>query len=310
MSAMWSKSTSTRSRRAAGGPLFDEAFLRRLQRLSLQAQRTLRGRATAGDHLSRHQLPTTVFSDHRPYTEGDDYRHVDWHTYAHHDEMFVKLGEVEQDVAVHILLDASRSMQWGEPPKLRAAQQLAGAIGYLALTHNDRLHVAPFGAALGRELGPARGKSRVVEMLRFVEHASADGATRLASVLTGYAKRHERGGLLVVCSDLLAPEGLEEGLRLLPPPRWQVLVLHLLAPAELRPELLGPVELEDAETGEVIRLTLDDEAASAYRANLADWQAGIASTCMRRGATYAQIDTGWQLERQIIPYLRARQILT
>ncbi|HWQ12758.1 MAG TPA: DUF58 domain-containing protein, partial [Roseiflexaceae bacterium] len=264
----------------------------------------------AGDHLSRHQLPTTVFSDHRPYTEGDDYRHVDWHTYAHHDEMFVKLGEVEQDVAVHILLDASRSMRWGEPPKLRAAQQLAGAIGYLALAHNDRLHVTPFGGAAGRSFGPAQGKSRVVEMLRFIEGATADDTTRLTGVLGGYARRHERGGLLVVCSDLLAPEGLEEGLRALPPPRWQVLVLHLLSPAEQRPELLGPVELEDAETGEVIRLTLDDEAAAAYRANLAAWQAGVAASCARRGATYAQVNTGWQLERQIIPYLRARRILT
>ncbi|MEN9935847.1 MAG: hypothetical protein RLZZ387_2426 [Chloroflexota bacterium] len=307
---MWFKSTSTRNRRADAAPLFDEAFLRRLQRLGLQAQRTLRGRAAAGDHLSRHRLPTTVFSDHRPYTEGDDYRYVDWNAYGHHDTMFVKLGEVEQDIGIHVLLDVSRSMQWGDPPKLRAAQQLAGAIGYLGLTHNDRVHVAPFGAALQREFGPAQGKSRLMEMLRFIERASADEATRLGPVLSGYARRHERGGLLVVCSDLLAPEGLEEGLRQLTPPRWQVLVLHLLAPTELKPELLGPVELEDAETGEVISLTLDEEALAAYRANLTAWQESIAAVCGRRAATYAQIPTSWPLEQQVIPYLRSRQILT
>lgn len=307
---MWFKSTSTRDGRAAKARLFDEAFMRRLQRLSLQAQRTLRGRAAAGDHLSRHQLPTTVFSDHRPYAEGDDYRYVDWHAYGHHNEMFVKLGEVEQDIGVHILLDASQSMGWGEPPKLRAAQLLAGAIGYLALAHNDRLHVAPFSAEIGREYGPAQGKSRVIDMLGFVEQVAPERTTSLARVLTSYARRYERGGLLVLCSDLLAPEGLEEGLKMLAPPRWQVLVLHVLAPSELTPELLGPVELEDAETGEVIPLTLDGEALAVYRANLAAWQEGVAKSCARRGATYAQVLTSWPLEKQVIPYLRARQILT
>jgi uncharacterized protein (DUF58 family) len=307
---MWFRNTSTRSRRGEPRPLFDEAFLRRLQRLSLQAQRTLRGRPAGGDHLSKQRLPTTIFSDHRPYTEGDDYRYVDWNAYAHNDQMFVKLGEIEQDVGVHVLLDVSRSMAWGEPPKLRAAQQLAGAIGYLALTHSDRLHVAPFGRGLQRPFGPAQGKARIVEMLRFIEQATSDEETRLAAVLSGYARRHERGGLLVLCSDLLAPEGLEEGLRALPPPRWQVLVMHLIAPFELQPELVGPIELEDAETGEVIRLTLDEEAIAVYRSNLAAWQSAVAAACARRGATYAQIPTSWPLERQVIPYLRSRQILS
>jgi uncharacterized protein (DUF58 family) len=307
---MWFRNTSTRSRQAERSSSFDEAFLRRLQQLSLQAQRTLRGRASGGDHLSRQQLPTTVFSDHRPYAEGDDYRYVDWNGYAHNDQMFVKLGEIEQDIGIHVLLDVSRSMGWGEPPKLQAARELAAAIGYLALAHNDRLHIAPFGNTLLRPFGPAQGKARLVEMLRFIERASSEQDTRLARVLTNYARQYERGGLLVLCSDLLAPEGLEEGLKLLPPPRWQVLVLHLIAPFELQPELVGPIELEDAETGEVIRLTLDDEAVAAYRGNLSAWQSAIAASCARRGATYAQIPTNWPLERQVIPYLRSRQILS
>lgn len=308
---MWFRNTSTANRqRAAGGRLFDEVMLRRLQRLSLQAQRTLRGRAAAGDHLSRHQLPTTVFSDHRPYTEGDDYRYVDWNAYGHHDMMIVKLGEVEQDIGVHILLDASKSMSWGEPSKLRTAQLLAGAIGYLALSHNDRLHVAPFSAEVRRPFGPAQGKSRLMDMLKYVEQIQAERTTGLARVLSAYARQHERGGLLVLCSDLLDPQGLEQGLAALVPPRWQVLVLHVIAPAELNPELLGPIELEDSETGEVIPLTLDEEAVAAYRANLTAWQEGVARACARRAATYAQIITSWPLERQIIPFLRARQILT
>ncbi len=110
---MWFKTIFKTRRGAEGSKLFDEAFLLRLERLSLQAQRTLRGNPSSGEHISRHQMPASVFSDHRPYSIGDDYRYVDWNAYGHQEQMFVKLGEVEQDVNVHLLLDSSRSMAWG-----------------------------------------------------------------------------------------------------------------------------------------------------------------------------------------------------
>jgi uncharacterized protein (DUF58 family) len=309
MNVMWFKNIFSRNSRAAEAPLFDEAFLRRLERLSLQAQQTLRGAPSGGEHLSRHQLPATIFSDHRPYSTGDDYRYVDWNAYAHQEQMFVKLGEVEQDVAVHVLLDVSRSMGWGKPAKLRAAQQLVAALGYLALAHNDRLHVVPFGAAPLRSFGPAQGKNRVVDMLRFIEGVRPTEQTALARTLRAYATTHGQGGILVLVSDLLAAEGLEEVLRSVPPPRWQALVLHILDRRELEPNLSGPLDLEDAETGRRLPLMLDTAAISAYRRNVAIWQERIAAVCARRGATYAQVLTDWPLERAVVPYLRARRIL-
>ncbi|HEX9370346.1 MAG TPA: DUF58 domain-containing protein [Roseiflexaceae bacterium] len=305
---MWFKTIFSR-KAAAAGPLFDEAFLRRLERLSLQAQRTLRGRPAGGEHLSRNRLPATIFDDHRPYSYGDDYRYIDWNAYAHQDEMHVRLGEVEQSVGVHLLLDVSRSMAWGAPPKMRVAQQLVAALGYLALAHHDRLHVAPFGAAPLAPFGPARGKGRLVELLRFVERLQPDQPTALARALGAYARADSRSGLLVICSDLLAPEGLEQGLRALPPPLWQTLVLHVLDRGELTPDLRGPIELEDAETGQRLPLTLDPETVAAYRRNVAAWQERVADVCARRGAIYAQVLTDWPLEQQVVPYLRARRIL-
>jgi uncharacterized protein (DUF58 family) len=306
---MWFKTIFSRRRAAAAAPLFDEAFLRRLERLSLQTQRTLRGAPSGGEHPSRQQLPTTIFSDRRPYSAGDDYRYVDWNAYGHQDQLFIKLGEVEQDVSVHVLLDVSRSMAWGAPPKLRAAQQLVAALGYLALAHSDRLHVVPFGTAPLRPFGPAQGKSRLVELLRFIEGLQPTEQTAAARVLRSYAASHGPGGLLVLVSDLLAPDGLMEGLRALPPPSWQVLVLHVLDRRELLPDLQGPLELEDAETGQRLPLTLDAATLVAYRRNVAAWQERIADMCARRGATYAQVLTDWPLERAVVPYLRARRIL-
>jgi len=247
---MWFKDIFNRKTSVDAAALFDEAFLRRLERMGLQAQRTLRGHPAGGEHLSLNRLPTAIFSDHRPYSPGDDFRHIDWNAYAHHQEIVVKLGEVEQSVGVHVLLDVSRSMACpasptrgaGSPPKLRAAQRLAAALGYLALAHNDRLCVVPFGTGPLPAFGPTQGKGRLIELLKFIERLQPDQPTALARALMTYARNHTRGGLLVICSDLLAPEGLEQALRALPPPRWQTLVLHLLDQRELRPDLAGPID--------------------------------------------------------------------
>ncbi|RRR69105.1 MAG: DUF58 domain-containing protein [Candidatus Viridilinea halotolerans] len=290
-------------------PLFDEHFLRRIERMSLQAQRTLRGNPASGEHRSQRQLPATIFSDHRPYSSGDDLRYVDWHVYARQNQVLVRLGEAEQDVHVHLLVDASQSMLLGEPSRLRLAQQLVGALGYLALAHSDRVRVVPFGPAAGRPFGPVQGKNHTIALLRFISAIVPQPTTQLPAVLQQYAREHPQGGMLIICSDLLAPGGLAEALRLLRPPRWQTLVLHLLEQTDLQPNLSGPLELEDSETGERMQLTLDAATLAAYRQNFTAWREDLARTCTRYGATYAPLMTHWPLEQQIIPYLRLRRLL-
>jgi uncharacterized protein (DUF58 family) len=304
-----------RQRAARRGPadderLFDESFLRRLERLSLQAQRSLQGHPLSGEHLSRQYLPASIFSDHRPYIRGDDLRYVDWNAYARQDHMLLKLGEAEQDVDVHLLLDTSRSMAWGQPPKMRAMQRLAGALGFLSLTHGDRLSIVPFGSKPQRSFGPTQGKSRMIDMLRYIEQIPIQQHTHVQPVLEQHARANRRGGLLVLCSDLLVSEGLGEGLRWLKPPHWQVLVLHLIDPRELRPELQGPFELEDSETGQRISVSLDSDALATYRHAVHEWQEGIVRTCGNYGARYAQVLTTWPLEQRVVPYLQARRWLT
>jgi uncharacterized protein (DUF58 family) len=284
--------------------------LRRVERLSLQAGRALRGNPSSGEHLSRRQLPATIFSDHRPYTSGDDVRYVDWNAYARQDHVLLRLGEAEQDVHVHLLVDASRSMTLGSPPRLRLALQLAGALGYLALAHSDRLQVVPFGPEAMRPFGPAQGKAHSIELLRYIERITPQPATLLAAVAQQHAMRNPQGGIMVICSDLLSPDSLDEALRPLAPPRWQTVVVHLVDQGELRPELQGPLELEDSETGQRLALTLDDETLAAYRRSVAEWREGLGRICARRGATYAPVMSHWPLERQVVPYLRARRLLT
>jgi uncharacterized protein (DUF58 family) len=318
-------------------PLFDEAFLRRLERLSFRTVPSLRG-AMLGERRSRNLRPALDFSDHRPYTTGDDLRHIDWNAYARHEELFVKLGEATQSVNVHILLDCSHSMAWtpthqaavlGQVSKWDAARRLAGAMAYLGLASGERVKITPFVHQLGQGFGPTEGKRRIIAVLKFLSalhygNNESRGA-RLAGpapqpsalspqLLDSYARNHPSGGLLVLISDLFDTGagdlvGLSDGLRHLATPRWQVLVLHLLTQEEIQPTLEGDLDLQDSETSESLPFHFDDHTLAQYRLRVRAWCAELQSACAGRGATYARILAEWPLEKAVIPFLRQRGVI-
>ena len=130
--------------------IIDESLLQRLEQLSLAATRVRAGQ-TAGERRSTKRGTSVEFADYRNYVRGDDLRRVDWNIYARLERPFVKLFEEEEDLAVHILLDGSGSMDWGGEPsdqqtgalnKWLYARRLAAALGYVALVSGDRLTVA------------------------------------------------------------------------------------------------------------------------------------------------------------------------
>src|SRR5574338_319842 len=96
--------------------LFDEAFLRRLERLALVARRASTGQ-TQGERRSPKRGQSVEFSDFRPYVAGDDFRRIDWNAYARLERFFIKLFVEEEDLTVHLLIDTSRSMAYGDPGK-------------------------------------------------------------------------------------------------------------------------------------------------------------------------------------------------
>jgi uncharacterized protein (DUF58 family) len=287
--------------------LFDEAFLRRLEQLELASRRMTAGRMK-GERRSVRRGQSVEFADYRNYAAGDDLRQLDWNAYARLERLFVKLFVEEEDVTVHILVDASRSMDHGEPNKLDAARRAAGALGYLGLASMDRVSVAFLGDGTASPMRPIRGKRRAMELFGFLSEPRTERLTGLAAAARAYAGRMRGTGPLLLISDLMDP-GYLDALRDLAGTRCQLSVLHLLAPEELEPDVPPDARLVDSETGQAIEVSGDDDIVERYRTRLSDWTDEIATFVSRRGGAYVQVASDLDLADLLFDVLRRRRVV-
>src|SRR3954466_4235100 len=136
--------------------VFDEGFLRQLERLGVLMKQPVRG-GLKGGRRSVKRGQSVEFADYRDYSLGDDLRQLDWNVYARLEKLFVKLFVEEEDVTVTFLVDASASMAAGRPPKLLFAKRAAAALGYIGLASEDRVAVSVLGGRGAGRRGAERG---------------------------------------------------------------------------------------------------------------------------------------------------------
>jgi uncharacterized protein (DUF58 family) len=220
----------------------------------------------------------------------------------------VKLFVEEEDVTVHVLVDASRSMDYGVPNKLDAARRAAAALAYLGLASMDRVSVAFLGDGTATALRPMRGKRRAMELFAFLSQPRTERMTGLAAAARSYASRMRGTGPLLLISDLMDP-GYLDALRDLAGTRSQLSVLHLLAPDEIEPNVPADARLVDNETGQAIEVSGDDDLVERYRARLAEWQAEIAAFVSRRGGAYVVVPSDLDLADLLFDVLRRRRVV-
>ncbi len=291
--------------------LFDETTFRKLDRLALVASQVRAG-VLKGERRSTKRGTSIEFADYRDYTRGDDLRRVDWNVFARLERPFIKLLEEEEDLAVHVLVDASRSMACGSglQHKFDYARRLAAALGYIALAAGDRLTVALLrDAAPAAQFGPTRGRGQAVRLLRFLEAQTPAGATALSEALRAYALAARRPGLVFLISDLFAPDGFEAGLAQLQGRGYEVNLVHVLAPEEVDPPLAGDLRLIDSETGAPQDVTLDGGLRDLYHRRLRAWQDEIETHCLKRRANYVPVTTDLAWDELVLAQLRQRGLI-
>jgi len=222
----------------------------------------------AGQRLSPRPGTSAEFSDFRTYVAGDDYRRLDWNAYARLDRLILRLYLGEEDLSVHLFVDTSDSMRWGRPPKDAASRSIAGALAYVALAGQDRVSVTGFADRVTARLRPQRGRQscpRVWEALGSLGAGTAGDFRSLLAVAGSL-----RPGISVIISDFLTESDLGSALAALRSAGQQVVLLQVLAPQELDPDVTGDVALTDVETGASVEVTVTPALLQRYHEALDD----------------------------------------
>jgi len=288
--------------------VFDEAFLRQLERLLLLMRSPVRG-GLKGGRRSVKRGQSVEFADYRDYTLGDDLRQLDWNVYARLEKLFVKLFIEEEDLTVTFLVDGSASMAQGEPDKLVFAKRAAAALGYIALAAEDRVVLASLAGRTGRRRAALRGSGRAFRLLAELSAIQpADGITDLVAACRHALAQVSGRGVLVLVSDLLDP-GAERALRDLAATGSDVIVLHVLAPDELAPDLEGDLRLVDAESGATVDVTLDLAARERYAERVEAWRADLAALAAKRRIAYVPLTSDVPLADLVFAELRRRRVV-
>lgn len=288
--------------------VFDEGFLRQLERLQVLMRAPVRG-GLKGGRRSVKRGQSVEFADFRDYTIGDDLRQLDWNVLARLEKLFIKLYVEEEDVTIHFLIDTSASMAAGRPSKLLFAKRATAALGYIGLASEDRVAVLALGGRTGRRQVALRGSGRVFRLLAALSGIeAADGVTDLLSAARHAGAQLSGRGVIVLVSDLLDPNA-DRVIRELAATGSELIVLHVLSPQELDPELEGDLRLVDVETGDGIDVTVDLATLDGYKARLGAWREGFANLAARRRATYVPLSSDLPLSELMFAELRRRQVV-
>ena len=291
-----------------GSPLLTPEMLAQLERLELVTRKVFRGRMK-GERRSRRRGQSVEFADFRNYVPGDDLRFLDWNLYARLEKLFLKLFLEEEDMHFYALIDASASMDFGDPTKLQYAKQLAAALGFVGLCRADRVKIEPLGAARNRPGPVLRGRPNLWRMLEYVEGIEAGTNLSLTSGVREFCLRNSGKGILVLITDLLDKNGYEEALRFLLAQDLDVYVIHLLCPEELEPDVKGDLKLVDCEDHDFAEVTISRPLLDRYQRTLAAFIDGARQYCTRRGIHYMFADTRITVDQLVSTYLRRRGLV-
>jgi uncharacterized protein (DUF58 family) len=295
--------------------LLSSDFMHRLERLDVLSRKILRGKLQ-GERRSKKRGQSVEFADYRNYVVGDDLRFIDWNLYARLDKLFLRLFMEEEDLSVTILVDTTGSMDYGDPNKLLYAKRVAAALGYIGLVKYNRVSIFGFTNTIDRQLRHMRGRRPIPQLLEFVDQMQVDPDQQtpgnLANVTKQLALLQHQPGVVIILSDFFDKGDLNDALRYLSNPRYDVYAIQTLCPQEVDPvkgQLVGDLRLRDIEDGDVAEVAMSPALVKRYKANLQAYCQHVREQCMRRGTAYMISETSAPFETLILRYLRERGLL-
>ncbi|HUW58184.1 MAG TPA: DUF58 domain-containing protein, partial [Planctomycetota bacterium] len=247
---------------------------------------------------------------HKAYSPGDDLRYLDWNVLGRLDELFLKTFEMEEDLYVYLLVDSSRSMAYGAPPKIEMAKVVAACLAYIGLAKQDIVKLSFFADDLVAGSDLFKGRERIFRVFDFLNEHDLSGGTNFEDSLTAFVRYNRRHGIAIVISDFLDPAGIEDGIKTLIHHKFAIYGLHVVDPTEENPELVGDLNLVDSETEDVLPLSVRRSTLDTYREFFDKHCAHIRRFLNSYDGHYIKVPTTTGLEDLILKVFRREGLLT
>lgn len=288
--------------------LLDPTFMARLDQLDVVSRKLLAGKLK-GERRSKRRGQSVEFADFRNYVIGDDLRFIDWNIYGRLDRLFLKLFLEEEDLAVYILADVSKSTDYGNPHKANYIKKVAAALGYVGLVNYNRVNVVAMANGIVAETGPLRGRRKVSQLIDFCSNLEPTGSSFFAEAGKRFALANRQKGVLIVLSDFFDKSGYENGLRYLAGGKYDLFCVQILSPQEIEPDLQGDLKLRDMEDDDLAEVSITQPLIKQYKANLNAYCLALKEYVTRRGGTYLFTSTSVPFDTLVLNYLRERGLL-
>jgi len=288
----------------------DPVVVSKLATMELRARLVVEGFVT-GMHRSPYKGFSVEFAEHRQYMPGDPLKHIDWKVYGKTDRLYIKEYEEETNLRGYVLLDASRSMEYGSEgiSKLEYSRYLSAALIYLMLKQQDSVGLMIFDSAVREFIAPRSSPRQLHLLLAELDRAEASAETDVGVVLHELALRVKRRGLVILISDLLDdPKRVLPGLKHFRHLKHEVIVFHVLDPKEAEFQFEADATFRDMETGEL--MTTEPFAIRGdYVDAVERWKTTLRRECGESRIDYVPILTSTPYDRALFSYLEKRKRL-
>jgi uncharacterized protein (DUF58 family) len=287
---------------------FDPKVLAGISNLYLRARWVVEG-MMSGLHRSRAKGFSVEFEEHREYSPGDEIRRIDWKALGKFDRYFIKEYEDETNLRAYLLLDASASMNYASDgvTKFDYACTLTASLAYLILRQQDAAGVVTFSDRIDSFVPPRAKRDYLTQILHALENRGPGGETNVGRILDDIAGQVKRRGLIVLVSDLLdEPAEILRGLRQFRFKGNDVIVFHVLDPAELNLPFDGNILFEDLETASLQVITDPRAIRSTYEQVVKEFVNDLRKQCHDNTIDYQLISTATPLDQALASYLSWR----
>ena len=283
--------------------LFDDEFLKKLEYLYLVSKKVFAGKTQAMTR-SKKVGWGMEFADHRDYHPGDDLRYLDWNLYGRVEQLVTKLFHEEENLHVYFLLDASRSMNHGDPSKFDYARKIVAALSYVSLANLDSVSIIPFGADLQPWLAGVRGKGQILKVFEYLENLEPSTMTNMETAFRTFCASIKSRGLVVVVSDFFDENGFEKPLKSIYFAKHDLSTICVHHVDEAAPELRGAVQFTDSESGEIQMVTISPRILRRYQKEYAAFVENLRGVCHGLQSSFLHTLTEIPFEELILNVFR------